>query len=212
MTINTYALLQTAVADWLNRSDISATTVRDFITLGENDINRVSRIREQETVTTITIATNPYNSLPSDFLDILDNECLQYTDTLDTLELVSKNTLLQHKSDTSSRPRMFLVGNRIDYDCTPDTTYTATFHYLKKWDLATNTATTDLLTSHPGAYLYCSLAHAEGWLKDDPRIATWKALAQQILDELNNMSNRPKGSVTLRTEISYPLGANIYSG
>ena len=45
MAISTYAELQTAVTDWMARSDLSGNAA-DFITLGEARLNRKLPLRE----------------------------------------------------------------------------------------------------------------------------------------------------------------------
>lgn len=199
MTIVTYAQLQTSIADYLNRSDISATTVRDFITLAESKINRSARLRDQETTTVITMTTTgAFNSLPSGFIDIID---AYYNSDDVRLVQVSADKLGAVRSGTSSgQPRYFTISNRLDYEVTPAVAYTWTLKYWKKWDLATNTVTTQLLIDHPGAYLYAALAEAEAWLKNDPRIVTWKAMANEALQEIEDMSSRPKGRAELTVD------------
>jgi hypothetical protein len=196
MTISTYAELQTAIADWVKKSDISATTIRDFITLAESKINRVARLNDQATVTTITMTTAlAYNSLPSDFLEISD---YYYGATKEQLTQLSVRAMSEKLSTSSGRPDYYAITSRIDYERTPDAAYTCILPYFKKWDLATNTATTQLLISHPGAYLYGSLAEAGAWLIDDPRVALWKSLAAEVLDELNTLSARTRAKAPLR--------------
>ena len=51
MAINTYSTLQTAVANWLDRDDLTAR-IPEFIALAETRINRALRIRAMETVST----------------------------------------------------------------------------------------------------------------------------------------------------------------
>ena len=48
MAINTYSTLQTAVANWLDRNDLT-DRVPEFISLAEATFNRVLRLRAMET-------------------------------------------------------------------------------------------------------------------------------------------------------------------
>ena len=48
MAISTYVELQTAVANWLDRDDMSAR-IPEFIALTEARFNRILRIRAMET-------------------------------------------------------------------------------------------------------------------------------------------------------------------
>lgn len=55
MTISTYAELQTSVASWLHRADLTSQ-IPDFITLAESKLNRKLRLRAQETTATGTVS------------------------------------------------------------------------------------------------------------------------------------------------------------
>ena len=68
--INTYATLQTAVANWLDRSDLT-DRIPEFITLAEARMNRILRIRIMESVKVMSLVggTKRY-PLPSDYLQL----------------------------------------------------------------------------------------------------------------------------------------------
>ena len=68
MAISSYAELQTAVINWLHRSDIS-TIVPDFIMLGEKRIFREVRSIEMETALSSTIASGVI-AVPSDYIEL----------------------------------------------------------------------------------------------------------------------------------------------
>ena len=66
MAITTYSELQSAIARWLARDDISGN-IPDFITLFETAANRRLRVQQQEAVTTLTPSSGSV-ALPSDYL------------------------------------------------------------------------------------------------------------------------------------------------
>ena len=69
MSISTYAELKTAVANWLDRSDLT-DRVPEFITLAEARIGRKLRVRGvEERATTPLVGSQEYYALPSDFLE-----------------------------------------------------------------------------------------------------------------------------------------------
>ena len=78
MAINTYATLQTAVANWLDRSDLT-DRIPEFIALAEARMNRTLRLAimlnvDQTTLggaTTLVAGTRDY-SLPSGYLQMVD--------------------------------------------------------------------------------------------------------------------------------------------
>ena len=72
MAISTKAELHTAVANWLNRSDLTSR-IPEFIALGEAQLNRILRTRDM--LTRASPPTNAqYVALPSDFQEMLNVE------------------------------------------------------------------------------------------------------------------------------------------
>ena len=70
MAISTYATLQTAVANWLDRSDLT-DRIPEFIDLAEARINRALRIRLMENVKVISLVGGIKRyPLPSDYLQL----------------------------------------------------------------------------------------------------------------------------------------------
>jgi len=79
MAINSYSSLQTAVANWLDRSDLT-DRIPEFIDLAEARINRALRVRLMESVKVISLVggTKRY-PLPSDYLQL---RTIKYTKTV----------------------------------------------------------------------------------------------------------------------------------
>ena len=69
MALNTYAALKTAIANWLNRSDLSDEIADDFIKLTEADFNSKLRIRQMEQIDTITIDSET-ETVPTGFIGV----------------------------------------------------------------------------------------------------------------------------------------------
>lgn len=65
MALTTYTELKTSIADWLNRTDLTST-IPDFISLAEAQIERQLRTRQMLTRTTLTIDAE-FESTPTDF-------------------------------------------------------------------------------------------------------------------------------------------------
>ena len=78
MSIGTYAELQTAVANWLDRGDLT-DRIQEFIDLTEARMNRVLRLQLMVNVDTTTLGgaaalvagTRDY-ALPSGYLQMID--------------------------------------------------------------------------------------------------------------------------------------------
>ena len=72
MSFATYSDLQTSIANYLARSDLTSV-IPDFITLAENRLRRELRIRQMlKSVTTSTVSGDATVEIPSDFLEIRD--------------------------------------------------------------------------------------------------------------------------------------------
>ena len=72
MSFTTYAELQTTIAGYLARSDLT-TQIPDFIRLAETRLRRDLRIRQMLNTTTLTCTSGTATvTIPSDFLEVKD--------------------------------------------------------------------------------------------------------------------------------------------
>jgi hypothetical protein len=70
MAINSYSTLQTAVANWLDRDDLS-DRIPEFIALNEAVFNRVLRLRAMENITTsATVSGTKSYDLPTGYVQM----------------------------------------------------------------------------------------------------------------------------------------------
>ena len=67
MALDTYANLKTAIADFLNRDDLTSS-IDDFIDLAEAQMNREVRHWDMEKRATAVLNTQ-YTALPNDFVE-----------------------------------------------------------------------------------------------------------------------------------------------
>ena len=200
MAITTYAELQTAIADWLNRSDLTAR-IPDFITLAETRVNRVLRSREQGVIATANIDTQ-FFAVPADFLDfksfrITDTGGNAYELMLATPEQVSAALA---ENSVSNTPRFVtIIGDQFQLWPAPDQSYVGSLAYMRKVPALSDAAPTNwLLAEAPDVYLYASLMSAAPFLRDPEALATFKALFDEALEEMRR-SDKPVVGV-LRTE------------
>ena len=68
MALGTYSDLQTAIATWLNRTDLTAY-IPDFIALAEERVYRNLRVKAMETALNDTIASGVI-AVPSDYIEL----------------------------------------------------------------------------------------------------------------------------------------------
>ena len=186
MALSTYADLQAAIADYLNRADVSAV-IPDFIKLAEAKFNRELRLPQMIARVTAT-PTAEFDSLPSDFLQLYKMERsydspmgeLIYVPPQEASNLVAENI--------NATLRYFtIIGNTIQ--TIPAATSTSTdvlkLVYYAQIPALTGTNTANwLLTKSPDLYLYSSLLEASPYLKDDERLVSWGTIRQKIIDDI----------------------------
>ena len=108
MALNTYAALKTAIANWLNRSDLTDEIADDFIKLTEADFNAKLRIRAMEQIDTITIDSET-ETVPTGFIAVRSFYILS-SDTKYTLEYITPHNLFEiriQKGSHVSEPKLF---------------------------------------------------------------------------------------------------------
>jgi hypothetical protein len=191
MALTTYNELKSSVADWLNRTDLTAV-VPDFISLAEAQIERTLRTRQMIVRATASIDTE-YSAVPADFLETKSIKL--NTSPVTALAFESIDALDQLKATTyiaAGKPQYFgIVGGQIRVLPVPDSTYTAELtYYAKLTKLSSTVATNWLLAQAPDVYLYGALMQAAPYLKDDARITVWSSIYMKGLEDLQVADDR----------------------
>lgn len=175
MSINSYTTLKTAVANWLNKDDLT-TYIPDFVMLGEMRIYRDLRIRAMETALSSSISSGVL-TVPSGYMALK----FAYIDSSPISKLTRKDAeWMYHNYPTRSAdgtPKFIArEGDNFIFGPYPDSTYTVKGVYFKRLDaLATTTNETNWFTANaPDLLLFAALCEAAPFIKDDPRIAIWE--------------------------------------
>ncbi len=203
MTITTYATLKTAIADFLNRDDLTSV-IPTFIALAEADMQRKLRHWRMEVRATAQLNTQ-FSAIPADWIETI--RFYLTTGETSRLELISQAEMIDRKEadgNVNGRPYYYaMTGSQFELYPIPDGTYASELLYFAKIPALSDSATTNwLLTNAPDAYLYGALIHSAPYLKDDARIQVWAALYQSAIDNLNTSSNDARHSGTgLRMKI-----------
>lgn len=189
MAISDYASLQTAVAGWLNRPDLTAQ-VPDFVTLAEARLNReLKNIRAMEVTTTLTTVTGTASlALP---VDMLEMRRLRNT-TLDgaVLDFMPPDALAaRYPTGVTAAPQAFtVVGGNLELAPAPDAAYALALTYFQKLPaLSGDNPTNWLLAQWPDAYLWTSLAAAQLFIMNDARLGTFLTLSAQAIKGINEV-------------------------
>jgi len=194
MAITTYAELQTSIANWLNRDDLTSV-IPDFIVLAEADINRRVRHWRMEKRATATIDSR-YSALVGDYLETIRFHIEPDGRPLDLLSSYEMQRRRMNSGDVTAPPTSYAItGGQIEVFPTPDAGYTGELYYVARTEALSDSNTSNwLLQYYPDAYLYGALIQSAPYLADDQRTQTWAALYQNAIDAINSESEKAKFS------------------
>jgi hypothetical protein len=193
MAITTYDELKTAIQNYLDRDDLDED---ELIDLAEARHQRDIRIREMITRDSITVDSRQI-SLPSGFLEMLQIRLL--TDPVTVLEEVNIHEMTRIRVETTGKPKWFVEQNEIEFDKSPDDSYSGEILFYKAFTALSDADTSNaLLTRAPDAYLYASLLAAEPFIFNDERLPLWEKLYTSARDRLNAVDRKRAGPLVSR--------------
>jgi hypothetical protein len=184
MSISSYSELKTAVANWLNRSDLTAY-VPDFIMMGEKRIYRELRIRAMEASLSSAISSGVI-SVPSGYVELK----FVYIDGTPVNRLTKKDPgwIYENYPTRSADGKPQFIAREVDnfiFGPYPDSSYTVKGVYYKRLDALSDSNTTNwFITNAPDLLLFAALAEAEPFLKNDDRTALWEAKYEKIKNQI----------------------------
>lgn len=183
MAITTYAELQTAIGDWLNRADLDQK-IPDFIRLAESTLNDVLRSADMVTQQTSVPISSGRADLPADALELVYAQVAGEDDEpLEQITPQQLTMLRRTRTRDAANPRFFaIIGRKIAVTPTP-TSGSLDIDYYQRIPALTDSSNTNwLLTDAPHMYLYTSLLHATPFLMDDARYAVFQnTVSQQVM-------------------------------
>jgi hypothetical protein len=197
MAITNYSTLQTAIADFLNRDDLTAV-IPTFIQLAEAQMNReIRHLKMEQRSSGQQSAGDQYMQVPNDWL-----ETIRFTLTASgtsALTLASRAAIADIRAkneDVSTRLPYYYCHADGQFELYPTPSEDTDFellYYQKIPDLATN-STNWLLTDAPDVYLYGALLHSAPYLAEDARVAVWAQMYSAAVQNVNNASEQARYS------------------
>lgn len=185
MSLSTYSDLQTSIANYLARSDLTSI-IPDFITLAENRLRRELRIRQMlKSVTTVTVASDATVEIPSDFLQARDFVVM--TNPIQPMSYSSPSALSNDpRTSQIGVPRSYtIMATEFQVTPAPDGVYTLKLlYYAAPAYLTTSNTTNVFLNVAPDCLLYGALVEAEPYLMNDARINTWGSMYDRAISQL----------------------------
>jgi hypothetical protein len=202
MAIDTYATLQSSIASWLNREDLTAQ-IPDFIALAEARFNRELRVNAMLRRDTTT-ATQDYVALPADWLQHVSITVTSPTNTYSALEYISAEQYNDLRNDgLTGTPRYYtIIDSNILLLPWPNSNVSLEMVYYAKIPALSDSNTTNwLLDRSPDLYLHGSLIQAEAYLQNDERINLWAGAVQKTIADMSlesERAKRPQGALAAR--------------
>jgi hypothetical protein len=186
MAITTYSDLQTTIASYLARSDLTAQ-IPDFIRLAETRLRRDLRIRQMmSAATTSTTGGDATVALPSDFLEVRD--LVVQTNPVRPVNYISPSVFSRNARVTESGVPLdyTILATEFKFAPVPDTNYTIEIVYYATPPFLTDSNSSNVfLANCPDLLLYAALGEAEPYLMNDARIQVWAAMYDRGLASLN---------------------------
>jgi len=210
MALTTYAELKAAIADFANRTDLTAPIV-DFITLAEARLYDEMILKNMESEETLTLVTSQnYVALPSGFISPIALWLV-----VSSVRVPLSPALPQELpyDTTNNQPQYWAIdGANIRFDCPAADNYTAYLRCVKKSNLSGSVATNYLLERRPDIYLAASMAELARYTRDVDLFNTWESKLVKEIASFKNAENRARGMVPMRNDVRQPgINANIFT-
>jgi hypothetical protein len=198
----TYAELKTAIANYLNRSDLTSD-LDTFIDNVEAELNRRLRTKDMIKRATAT-ADSQYLTVPTDWIEAINVEITSndfsplFQQSIESLDVYRKSN-----NNSTGQPVYFaMVDDSIELAPTPDGEYTLQLTYYAKISALSDSNTSNFVSvSHPDVYLYGALKHASIFLMEDERIPMFTQQFEKALEEMRLEQEKAafgKGSLMMR--------------
>jgi hypothetical protein len=203
MSITTYAELQTALGNWLNRGDLTAR-LPEFIALAESRFRRELKdwLRFSVNLTNLTGDT-VLAATVSEVLGCRHNDGASGSHNFPLRMIAREEYGYWLEVDSTARTPAEMVYVDLDADA-PSTTLrfyppassTGPLANLKVDavkvlpSLSDSQTTNALLREAPDAYLYASLGEAAPYLQHDERVTLWMGRANEAIKSLRILSER----------------------
>lgn len=182
LAVSTLGELKSAVAQYLDRSDLT-DKIPLFIQLGERRLFRKLRTPANEKTFVATSVGGTF-AIPADYVA--------------TKFLMVNDWPLERISDIRARQKLFqsvagvpleftTIGNDFVLVPAPDGDYDAELHYYAdlSGELVADSDSSNILLACTDLYIYAACLEAAPFLKNDPRLETWKGLFDAGIADVN---------------------------
>jgi hypothetical protein len=183
MSFSNYSALQTTIASYLGRTDLTAM-IPTFISLAEARLQRELRTRQmlKSATATMTAGDNTVG-LPTDFLEMRDL-FVQGNPRMPVSYMSPSAFTRNARATESGKPVDYsVIGSEMNFAPIPDGAYVLEMlYYYKPNALSSTNPSNVFLANYPDLLLYGALAQAEPYLMNDARLAVWASLYASTLE------------------------------
>jgi len=205
--IKDYDTLQNAMADYLDRPDLTVQ-IPLFIQLCEGNLNRDMRTHNMVCKgQTVGARRDKFIPLPDGWLkgrnfevitlkenpedppNLIDDETFQASyQTPDVIDQMKQDNI-QFRPGGKQQIHYTYYGKVIEVFPDPGTDFRVVMEYYERIPtLSVAAPVNHLILSDPDAYLYGALIHSAPFLRDDARIAVWGQMYGSVVSKLNSTS------------------------
>lgn len=180
MSFANYTSFVSTVESYLARTDLT-TVIPDFVQMAQLRMSRDLRTEAMLKVATTTPSDNKV-AFPSDFLELREMHFQGNPPII--LEFQSPDLFFRNgQTSLSGRSHYFtMLGTEFQFAPSQNSDYTIQIlYYAQPTFISTTTSSNLFLAYYPDALLYATLAEAEPYLMNDPRVATWSALYDRAI-------------------------------
>ena len=191
MAIGTYDQLKTAIADWVDRSDLTAK-LGDFIALAEADIRPTLFVSQMEQRAYATASTSsPYLALPTNFISVRRVQIVSGGIDYQIQEIPASD-MSRLDDGGSGMPRYYsIVGEQFQFSPQPDAEYRVEITYFKDVpELSDSNTTNWILDDYPTVYLFGALKHCAIYIYDSAKAAEFSVLYEKALNDMKKQSRK----------------------
>lgn len=186
MSITSYATLQTEVASWMHRDDLTIV-IPEMIALAEERIMRELRAPELETSFSGAISSGQLD-VPTGFLSwkaiYIDSSPITYL-TIKPLDWLWTN--YPTRSSDSTPKFIARNGTKFDFGPYPDSGYTVKGTYYKKLT-SVSSSWNAAATAYPYLYLFATLHECALYNRDALMADRWDAKYREQLESANGQA------------------------
>lgn len=194
--ISNYATLQTAIGDYLGRSDLTSF-LPNFTQAAEMKLYRDLRIRAMETALSVTIASGVATVPTSPALVQLkyayvDGSPITSLDHVPPDQIYAK---YPNRSGTAEIPRLIAVeGTNFIFGPYPGNYTIKGIYYARLTPLSASNTTNWFTANATDALLYGSLLESAPFLGDDPRVPLWQIAFERAVKSIKSEEVRARNS------------------